>query len=196
MREFVALLAEELQTRCRAAGLRIGAVSTHGNDESPRSVAFTVSGAVSAALAGFVGTHVLVARSSRRGRRARKRWFAGVSIHAQQAATAVAEIRPDEVEVTASRAGGPGGQHVNTTDSAVRVRHKASGISVRVAGERSQHRNRSVALDRLRALLGEHQQRERAERAKGRRRAHYQLERGGAVREWHLDERGAGLRPA
>jgi protein subunit release factor B len=196
-RAFVRLLACELVDQCAAAGLEVGSVITHGDDEAPRSVELDVSGPVLEVLAGSLGTHVLVARSSRRGRRSRKRWFAGVRVHEREAtAAADAEIRSEDVEITAARAGGPGGQHVNTTSSAVRVRHLPTRIAVRVASERSQRRNRNAALERLRSILGERQERVRASQAKERRLAHYQLERGGAVCAWQLDERAGRLRQA
>jgi len=58
-----------------------------------------------------------------------------------------------ECDVTTFRAGGPGGQHQNTTDSAVRLHHRASGIVVVCRSQRSQHQNRSTCLRRLRERI-------------------------------------------
>jgi len=60
-----------------------------------------------------------------------------------------------ECRVETFRAGGPGGQHQNKTDSAVRLTHLPTGISVTARDSRSQHRNRQIALARLRAALEE-----------------------------------------
>ncbi len=59
----------------------------------------------------------------------------------------------DEVQVTTFRASGPGGQHRNKTESAVRVTHVPTGVTARASESRSQHRNRIVAMQRLRERL-------------------------------------------
>lgn len=64
-----------------------------------------------------------------------------------------------ECRVDTFRAGGKGGQHQNTTDSAVRLRHLPTGIVVTARDERSQHRNRRLALERLRKALRERRRR-------------------------------------
>lgn len=63
------------------------------------------------------------------------------------------EIRPDELDITVCRASGPGGQGVNTTDSAVQIIHKPTGLIVRCADQRSQQKNKARALTVLRSRL-------------------------------------------
>ncbi|QOX80459.1 peptide chain release factor-like protein [Trichlorobacter lovleyi] len=63
------------------------------------------------------------------------------------------EINETDIRVEFYRASGPGGQHRNTTDSAVRIRHLPTGIVVHAAENRSQLRNREVAMERLRLAL-------------------------------------------
>lgn len=200
VRQFVRLLAERLALRCAELGLALNATVLRGEEEAPRSVELWVAGDARP-LEEELGTHALVARSEQRGRTARKRWYAVVALHrvregmgevgeAVGRAGAAVAVKEEDLEVQASRAGGPGGQNVNKVATAVRVRHRPSGLVVRVAAERSQRANLTLAVHRIARALAAQVEGARRDEVAERRRAHYRFERGRPVRVYRLGRRG------
>lgn len=111
----------------------------------------------------------------------RKNWF----LHgAAFAPPQVPQVPPNsgEIRYEATRASGPGGQHVNKTDSAIRATHVASGLSVKVQTERSQHANKRLAGQLLASKLANLAQAEAEHQKSARRMGHLQAERGNAAR--------------
>ena len=182
VRRFVALLAAEIERQLAFEGGVVTEVVVHGDGTAPRSVDLYVSGHVGIAI----GTHELCCRAAARGKRSRMRWFAGV--FATPLDDRVEELRIDlsQVTVQACRAGGPGGQHVNKTSSAVRVSHHPTGICVRAQSERSQHANRELALERLRRTLAALATEKESIVRGVRRRACLRVERGRPVACWTI----------
>ena len=192
-RQFVAALASRLEEVCAEGGLLVLDVTVHGDEAAPGSVEILVVGDAPRVLAEERGTHALVARSPSRGKAARKRWFAGVSLlrAPPESVEDGAPLDARDLDVTAMRPSGPGGQNVNKTSTAVRVLHRPSGISVRIADERSQRANLRRAIERIAAKLLEAATLARAEGDAERRGAHDRVERGAPVRTYRLGRRGA-----
>jgi len=96
------------------------------------------------------------------------------------------EINPADLKIDTYRASGAGGQHVNTTDSAVRITHQPSGIVVASQQDRSQHKNRDIAMNMLKARLYEAEMRSREEAASAEHSAKSDIGWGHQIRSYVL----------
>jgi peptide chain release factor 2 len=108
------------------------------------------------------GVHRLVRLSPFNAKNLRQTSFALVEVLPEIGEGAEIEIKPEELEFSSFRSGGAGGQHVNKTESAVRILHKPTGLIVKCQSEKSQAQNRASALKILRAKLLEREENTRA----------------------------------
>jgi peptide chain release factor 2 len=96
------------------------------------------------------------------------------------------DVQEKDLRIDTYRASGAGGQHVNRTDSAVRITHEPSGIVVQCQNDRSQHRNRAMAMDMLKARLYEMEIRKREEQAHAEHEAKADIGWGHQIRSYVL----------
>ena len=176
---FARFALRQMLREAEAAGLDAEILSETPSKHGLMSAVVAVSGSLQTDFAHrWLGTLQWVCASPFRPNHARKNWFVAVS--------RLSDIPtlPEEGEVRfeTCRAGGKGGQHVNKTESAVRAVHTATGVSVRVESERSQHANKKRALELLALKLAARCQADAAGQAAAAHKSLYRVERGNPQR--------------
>jgi peptide chain release factor 2 len=134
------------------------------------------------------GVHRLVRKSPFDSSGGRHTSFASVFVYPEIDDTIEIEINPADVRTDTFRASGAGGQHINKTDSAVRLTHIPTGIVVQCQDGRSQHSNRDVAWKRLRSRLYDHEMRKRQEEQQKLEDSKTDVGWGHQIRSYVLDQ--------
>ncbi len=134
------------------------------------------------------GVHRLVRKSPFDSGNRRHTSFASVFAYPEIDESIEVEINPADLRIDTYRASGAGGQHVNRTDSAVRITHMPSGIVVQCQNDRSQHRNRAEAMNMLRARLYDAEMRAQREKQQALEDSKADIGWGSQIRSYVLDQ--------
>ncbi len=134
------------------------------------------------------GIHRLVRKSPFDSNARRHTSFTSVYIYPEVDDSIEIEINPADLDVDVFRASGAGGQHIQKTESAVRIHHRPTGIITVCQDDRSQHRNREKALQQLKAKLYEHEMRKRMEEQAKLEESKSDIGWGHQIRSYVLDQ--------
>jgi peptide chain release factor 2 len=169
--DFSAMLYRMYQRYAGSHGMDWKVIHENENDHGGyRNVTVEISGKnVYGILKNESGVHRLVRVSPFNAAQKRQTSFSMVEVIPKFETTNSADIKIDEkdLDISIAKSGGPGGQNVNKRETAVRIVHKPSGISVHVTSERSQTQNKEKALDIIRAKLYKQMEDERIAKEKG-----------------------------
>ncbi|MDR3749123.1 MAG: peptide chain release factor 2 [Acidobacteriota bacterium] len=158
-----------------------------GDEAGIKSATFGVNGEHAyGLLTSEIGVHRLVRISPFDQAKRRHTSFASVFVSPEIDESIQIDIKPEDIRTDTYRSGGKGGQHVNTTDSAVRITHIATGIVAACQNERSQHKNREKAMSILRSRLYEYELEKKRAVTKGIEDSKLDIDFGSQIRSYVL----------
>ncbi|MBF0121764.1 MAG: peptide chain release factor H [Desulfobacterales bacterium] len=184
----VAKLFEHIAQKAESEGIKMIELEAIPGDKPKtfKSVLLALEGENAPLFAKkFEGTVQWIGKSMFRPNHKRKNWFVGINIFLPPIFSNWSE---NEFSIEKMRASGPGGQHVNKTESAIRITHIPTGISAFAREERSQYLNRKLALSRLYDLLDKKKHTEKKDAENDRWNKHNRLERGNPTRVYEGED--------
>jgi peptide chain release factor 2 len=184
-----AMMLERMLIRyCERKGWKVEVVEeTPAEEAGIKQATFTVAGEYAyGLLKAENGVHRLVRVSPFDANARRQTSFAAVTVTPDIDDDIEVEINEVDLKIDTYRAGGAGGQHVNKTDSAVRITHMPTGIVVQCQNERSQHSNKAKAMKLLRAKLYEYELAKREAKAAEDAKSKLKIEWGSQIRSYVL----------
>ncbi|MBL7157925.1 MAG: peptide chain release factor 2 [Candidatus Omnitrophica bacterium] len=158
-----------------------------GEEAGIKSVTFVIKGEFAYGyLKGERGVHRLVRISPFDANKRRHTSFASVDVVPEINEEIKVDIKPDELKIDTYRAGGRGGQHVNVTDSAVRITHLPTGIIAQCQNERSQYKNKSTAMKVLKSRIYEMELKKKKSELEKKQSEKKRIEWGSQIRSYVL----------
>ena len=158
-----------------------------GEEAGIKSATFAVNGDYAfGLLTSEIGVHRLVRISPFDQAKRRHTSFASVYVSPEIDDSIEVVIKPEDIRIDTYRSSGKGGQHVNTTDSAVRITHIATGLVANCQNERSQHKNKERAMSMLRSKLYEHEMEKKREATRKIEDSKLEINFGSQIRSYVL----------